>query len=310
MNFEAIETELSHGNLITLFLTTVYYWTKFIRYPKIGYKVFGVFGILLSSFFIISQLCLRWHFSGHFPLSGLYESLLFLAWVLLCLYAFLEISTKREFAALFVSPLILLIVAFSYFSLPSSLYQLHPLVPALQSNWLFMHVSAMIVSYGALLLGSLFSISYIFINFYFKPQEYKTPPVSLINQDDPKPVYVMYNSNYPLQKKNKETQLFFLDNLSYRLIGIGFCFLTLGILSGAVWANETWGNYWSWDPKETWAFITWLVFAIYLHMRFVGKFKGIKSAWVASFGFMIIWVCYLGVNFFGKGLHSYGFFIT
>jgi len=98
------------------------------------------------------------------------------------------------------------------------------------------------------------------------------------------------------------------DNISYRTIGIGFCFLTLGILSGAVWANETWGSYWSWDPKETWALITWLTFAAYLHMRFLRGWIGIKPAWIASLGFVLIWVCYLGVNLLGKGLHSYGFF--
>jgi cytochrome c-type biogenesis protein CcsB len=98
------------------------------------------------------------------------------------------------------------------------------------------------------------------------------------------------------------------DNISYRTIGIGFCFLTLGILSGAVWANETWGSYWSWDPKETWALITWLTFAVYLHMRFLRGWVGIKPAWIASLGFVLIWVCYLGVNLLGKGLHSYGFF--
>ena len=88
---------------------------------------------------------------------------------------------------------------------------------------------------------------------------------------------------------------------------MGFCFLTLGILSGAVWANETWGSYWSWDPKETWALITWLIFAVYLHTRFIKGWEGAKPAWIASFGFIIIWICYLGVNLLGKGLHSYGF---
>ena len=91
------------------------------------------------------------------------------------------------------------------------------------------------------------------------------------------------------------------------MLSIGFCFLTLGILSGAVWANETWGSYWSWDPKETWALITWFTFAIYLHTRLLQGWEGIKPAWIASFGFVIIWVCYLGVNLLGKGLHSYGF---
>jgi cytochrome c-type biogenesis protein CcsB len=100
-----------------------------------------------------------------------------------------------------------------------------------------------------------------------------------------------------------------LDNLSYRVLGIGFPFLTLGIISGAVWANEAWGSYWSWDPKETWALITWLTFSIYFHMRITQGLQGRKPALVASFGFIIIWVCYLGVNLLGKGLHSYGWWI-
>ena len=99
------------------------------------------------------------------------------------------------------------------------------------------------------------------------------------------------------------------DNISYRLIGIGFLFLTIGILSGSVWANEAWGSYWSWDPKETWALITWIIFAIYLHIRLVKGWKGLKPAAIASFGFLIVWICYLGVNLLGKGLHSYGWFL-
>ena len=116
------------------------------------------------------------------------------------------------------------------------------------------------------------------------------------------------NSNFLLNFKKIEF-LKILDNLSYRLIGIGFSFLTIGILSGAVWANEAWGSYWSWDPKETWALITWIVFAIYLHTRLIKGWKGKKSAFVASLGFFTLWVCYLGVNLLGKGLHSYGWFL-
>jgi len=104
-------------------------------------------------------------------------------------------------------------------------------------------------------------------------------------------------------KKNNN----FLDNLSYRFIGLGFALLTLGIISGAVWANSAWGSYWSWDPKETWAFITWLTYAIYLHLRISKGWYGKQSAFVAVFGFFVIWFCYLGVNLFGKGLHSYAF---
>ena len=97
-----------------------------------------------------------------------------------------------------------------------------------------------------------------------------------------------------------------LDNWSYRIIGLGFPFLTIGIISGGVWANEAWGSYWSWDPKETWALITWLIFATYLHARITKGWEGKKTALLGGVGFFVIWICYLGVNFLGKGLHSYG----
>ena len=101
-----------------------------------------------------------------------------------------------------------------------------------------------------------------------------------------------------------------IDTWSYRIIGLGFPFLTIGIISGAVWANEAWGSYWSWDPKETWALITWIVFAIYLHSRLLKGWQGEKAAAIGSCGFFVIWICYLGVNFLGKGLHSYGWVLS
>ena len=115
-----------------------------------------------------------------------------------------------------------------------------------------------------------------------------------------------------INKNNKHSRLNLLesiDNLSYRIIGLGFPLLTIGIISGAVWANEAWGSYWSWDPKETWALITWLIFAAYLHSRFSKSWKGKKPAILASVGFIVVWICYLGVNFLGKGLHSYGWLL-
>jgi cytochrome c-type biogenesis protein CcsB len=101
-----------------------------------------------------------------------------------------------------------------------------------------------------------------------------------------------------------------VDTWSYRIIGLGFPFLTIGIISGAVWANEAWGSYWSWDPKETWALITWIVFAIYLHSRLLKGWQGEKAALIGSGGFFVLWICYLGVNFLGKGLHSYGWVLS
>merc|ERR1719352_700287 len=100
-----------------------------------------------------------------------------------------------------------------------------------------------------------------------------------------------------------------LDDLAYRSCLLGFGFLTIGIISGGVWANEAWGSYWSWDPKETWALICWLVYAGYLHTRLQLGWDSRDSAMVGAFGFLVVWVCYIGVNLMGVGLHSYGFFL-
>ena len=185
-----------------------------------------------------------------------------------------------------------------------------PLIPALQSNWLMMHVSVMLLSYATLFSGTLLSISFLILGWI---KALMIPDLSKIRLQNLDSIGTETEFSF-LAEEEKENSLNFLkldyldnlDNLSYRLIGIGFSFLTIGILSGAVWANEAWGSYWSWDPKETWALITWITFAIYLHTRLVRGWQGQKSALVASLGFFILWICYLGVNIFGKGLHSYG----
>ena len=214
-----------------------------------------------------------------------------------------------------LSPTILFINAFALFNLPNEMHQIQPLIPALKSNWLMMHVTIMLLSYATLLSGSLLSISFLVLKWMQESITISSSEVVLQNANIQLSNILFYffkdskklNSISLLTSKNFNFRQN-LDNLSYRLIGIGFAFLTIGILSGAVWANEAWGSYWSWDPKETWALITWIAFAAYLHTRFVKGWQGEKSAIVASFGFIIVWVCYLGVNLLGKGLHSYGWF--
>jgi cytochrome c-type biogenesis protein CcsB len=160
-----------------------------------------------------------------------------------------------------------------------------PLVPALQSNWLMMHVSMMMLSYATLILGSLLSILFLVV------QKFTTSA----------------NTIQVAKQNITQTKIQLLENIdtwSYRTIGLGFPFLTIGIIAGAVWANEAWGSYWSWDPKETWALITWLIFAAYIHARLTKGWVGEKAALLGSIGFIIVWICYLGVNFLGKGLHT------
>nr|YP_010451110.1 heme attachment to plastid cytochrome c [Vischeria punctata]AOW70889.1 heme attachment to plastid cytochrome c [Vischeria sp. CAUP Q 202]QFR99704.1 heme attachment to plastid cytochrome c [Vischeria stellata]UTV00891.1 heme attachment to plastid cytochrome c [Vischeria punctata] len=251
-----------------------------------------------SSFLLILLLLVRWQAGKYFPLSNLYESILFLCVILLIAQQLAELKLSTRLIKCLNLPLVLCLYWFGNSGLPPEMKAITGLAPSLQSNWLMMHVSVMMLSYATLILGSLLSLLFLILDFYSSKQK-KTAAFS--------------SSGTALQKNEVLTNNFIqfslleiIDIWSYRLIGLGFPFLTLGIISGAVWANEAWGAYWSWDPKESWALITWLVFAIYLHTRLIKGWNGKKTAAIGSLGFVIIWICYLGVNFLGKGLHSYG----
>jgi cytochrome c-type biogenesis protein CcsB len=283
-----------------LFLSMIFYLTSLI-FPKfkIGQRL-GQITSIFANVTLFSILSWRWISHGYFPLSNLYESLLFLSWVLLFIHLLLEYKTSSKIVGPIMTPIVLLINGFSNLSLPLEMQKASPLVPALQSNWLMMHVSLMMLSYGTLITGSLLAILFLMLS--LKHSKFKNNKENF-NLD--KGVLTL--------KSNTKTSLVIasqfledIDNLSYRIISLGFPFLTIGIIAGAVWANEAWGSYWSWDPKETWALITWLIFAAYLHARIIKGWEGIKPAILASIGFVVIWICYLGVNFLGQGLHSYG----
>ena len=255
---------------------------------------------ILVNFFIALQLIFRWSISGHFPISNLYESLYFLTWGISMGQLLIESEYQSPIIPIIAIPIELLTVAFACFALPDDLKLSSNLVPALRSSWLIMHVSVVMLSYAALIIGSLLSVSVLFVN--------KNEPLQIRSSSTGVGGYKM-TSNFsfneivdPVQFSHSEQ----LDTLSYRSILVGFVLLTLGLVSGAVWANEAWGTWWSWDPKETWAFISWLFYAAYLHMRISKGWQGRKPALLASIGFIVVLVCYLGVNFWGIGLHSYG----
>ena len=295
MNLISYENFFNNLSFFLLFFSMFSYWIQISFFSFLNKINFGKITIILANFSLFCLLLIRWKISGHFPLSNLYESLIFLCWSLTFFHIILETLINNKLIAAITAPSILLIHAFATFSLPKEMQEASSLVPALQSNWLIMHVTVMIFSYAALLLGSLIAIAFLFLT---EGQYY-------INNS--------YNTSFENSKKfinfsNFDYFTTMLDNLSYRILGIGFPFLTIGILSGAVWANEAWGSYWSWDPKETWALITWIMFAIYLHTRLTKGWKGKKPAIIASLGFFTVWMCFLGVNLLGKGLHSYGWF--
>ncbi|KAI3873742.1 hypothetical protein MKX03_009827 [Papaver bracteatum] len=227
------------------------------------------------------------------------------------------LNHKNDLSAI-TAPSTIFTQGFATSGLLTEMHQSTILVPALQSQWLMMHVSMMILSYAALLCGSLLSVSLLVITFrkslgvfgknnhsLIGPFSFDFDEIQYVNE---RSNAILTNSLLSFRNYHRYQLIQQLDRWSYRVISLGFIFLTVGILSGAVWANEAWGSYWNWDPKETWAFITWTIFAIYLHIRTNQNFQGTNSAIVASMGFLIIWVCYFGVNLLGIGLHSYGSF--
>ena len=365
---------LANLSFLSLFLSMSFYWigtsfkdfkfkieTKGINNNSTQQKSIFTSSLTLAQYLMLFSnillgllLIFRWKESGHFPLSNLYESLMFLSWCFTTINLFIEKytftlfsknssaknrnpeSTKNLVGAI-TTPSALLTNAFATFTLPKEMQEAAPLVPALQSNWLMMHVTVMIISYAALIIGSLLSIAFLIITFeqpFSEKRKYQKSTSSELQTvenslNNPGITSVYFSENQTLLNSNNSTfsltstdlihdsngnkkelsnLALMLDNLSYRILGIGFPFLTIGILSGAVWANEAWGSYWSWDPKETWALLTWLIFAIYLHTRLSKGWEGKKPAIIASFGFIIVWICYLGVNLIGEGLHSYGWF--
>jgi cytochrome c-type biogenesis protein CcsB len=301
----------------SLFNAMIAYWIGLaISKNEFVFK-FAQILITLSNILFGLTLLLRWIGEGYFPLSNLYESLIFLSWGISTVHLFVEYKTKSRIIGAISSPILFFISGFSSLTLPTEMQKALPLVPSLQSNWLMMHVTMMMISYATLILGSLLSILYlVFLQFNTTKKQNKTESLLVTNsnvQNEQGSLIfnaktdVAYNESLNLIKNNAKDSIFqTVDIWSYRIIGLGFPFLTIGIISGAVWANEAWGSYWSWDPKETWALITWLVFAIYLHSRLIKGWEGKKAAIVGSCGFFVIWICYLGVNFLGKGLHSYG----
>ena len=419
--FDQIEIDslLESFSFFLLLVTVIFYWFETAFHSKGQKQKYASSMVKLSNLSLTFLLVTRWVTSHHFPLSNLYESLIFLSWSLTVIHLVLEKISNTLLIGVLLSPITLFINGFALFTLPAEMQRGNFLTPALQSNWLMMHVTVMISSYAALLSGSILAIAFLVVTRDINKNhngstfceagpfsqsqnvsnvittgpgikgkidaEHKSSSLVLQNKNDPmfvesegkllasnsenllfdkiinnnfnnlvfvgqnkqvlpdsklsvqKPLFTetrdfssknkKRNSNFLLKPfsfrpisqnglndffeeenilQNRTNLAITLDNLSYRTIGIGFPLLTIGILSGSVWANEAWGSYWSWDPKETWALITWFLFAIYLHTRITKGLQGEKPAIIATIGFVVVWVCFLGVNLASQGLHTYG----
>jgi cytochrome c-type biogenesis protein CcsB len=332
MDLISLENLLDNLSFLVLFVTMLVYWTG-AAFPTTWLANLGTVGVAIANLCMAALLGARWLEAGYFPISNLYESLFFLAWGVTTVHLIAENMSRSRLVGVFTTPVAMGITAFATLTLPADMRLSAPLVPALKSNWLMMHVSVMMISYSALMVGSLLAIAFLVVTMgqsvelrgssigtgsYRPGQLLKQATTVQTNLNQP--LDISTNSNVAvLEAVTTVTENIALspqrlsladtlDNISYRIIGLGFPLLTIGIIAGAVWANEAWGSYWSWDPKETWALITWLVFAAYLHSRITKGWQGRKPAILAATGFFMVWICYLGVNILGKGLHSYGWF--
>nr|YP_010926028.1 cytochrome c heme attachment protein [Swertia davidii]WKF19528.1 cytochrome c heme attachment protein [Swertia davidii] len=322
MIFSTLEHILTHISfsilsiVIIIRLITFFFVDEVVQLSHLSEK-----GLLTSFFCITGLLVTRWIYSGHFPLSDLYESLIFLSWSFSLIHIVLYFKKKKNLLSIITGSSAVFTQVFSMSGLLTEIHQSSILVPALQSEWLIMHVTMMILGYASLLCGSLLSAALLVITsrkrinlfFLFCQSHFLVRDSFTFGKieyiDERNNLLKIKKKKFFVDKNYYRSQLIQeLDYWSYRVISLGFLFLTIGILSGAVWANEAWGSYWNWDPKETWAFITWIIFAIYLHTRTNRNLQGENSAIIASIGFLIIWICYFGVNLFGIGLHSYGSF--
>ena len=304
IELKTVESFLSNITFYVLIVATITSWINLFFLQSKIWSNLSKINTFFSSLLVVSLLLSRWTNGKYFPISNLYESILFLCAILLIGQQLAELKLSTRLIKCLNLPLVLSLYWFGNSGLPPEMRIITGLAPSLQSNWLMMHVSVMMLSYGTLILGSLLCLLFLLLKTYApKENDVSTFAASSANINSSEVVEV----DKIVENRSLSTSLLeIIDIWSYRLIGLGFPFLTLGIISGAVWANEAWGAYWSWDPKESWALITWLTFAIYLHARLIKGWSGQKTATIGSIGFVIIWICYLGVNFLGKGLHSYG----
>jgi cytochrome c-type biogenesis protein CcsB len=235
-------------------------------------------GLLLHS----AGLVIRWietHRTGYgyVPLSNMYESLVFFSWTIALVYLILEFKYHQKVIGVFVTPFAFLAIALTSI-VPGIEAKITPLVPALQSNWLTIHVTTCFFGYASFAVSFGISILYLIRDRKLGEAE----------------GFSKWLPDSPV-----------LDEINYKAIVIGFPMLTLGIVTGAAWANYAWGTYWSWDPKETWSLITWFVYAAFLHARLTRDWRGRKAAILSIVGFVAVLFTYFGVNYLLSGLHSY-----
>ena len=271
-----------------VYLAATFFYVAFAFFKVKGLGTLGTSATLIGLVVNTAGIGLRWMETyqqgiGHIPLSNMYESLVFFALSIAAVYLVIEHLYKAKILGSFVLPFAFIAMAYASYSAEFG-KDVKPLLPALQSNWLTAHVVTCFIGYAA------FAISCGLAIYYLSRIKFSN------NQNSP---------------KNESTDtgtvsLLKIDDIIYKMMAFGFIWLTVGIITGAIWANSAWGTYWSWDPKETWSLITWFVYALALHARYTRGWNGTRMSIVALVGFISVIFTYYGVNFLLSGLHSYG----
>ena len=321
------------------FISTVFYWAGMLirsegeTMERLGSRIAWVaVGAALVGTMV------RWYESylmgadiGHIPVSNLYEVFVMFCWMTTTFYLYYEREYRTRALGAFVMLVVSAAVGFLlWYALVREAYAIQPLVPALKSWWMKLHVPANFIGYGTFALAAMVAFAYLIKQQAQETRWYKLAPLWLLGIVLCFEPVVFRKSG--IQSISSYWMVYFgiaaliiagilkmrgriaerlpalevLDDVMYKSIAVGFAFFTIATVLGALWAAEAWGGYWSWDPKETWALIVWLNYAAWLHMRLMKGLRGTVAAWWALSGLVVTTFAFLGVNMFLSGLHSYG----
>ena len=323
------------------FMSTIFYWVGMVSRGE-GATMSAIASRLVwvaVGMALIGTL-VRWYESylvgvdvGHIPVSNLYEVFVMFCWMTAAFYLYYEEQYKTRALGAFVMLVVSAAVGFLlWYTVVREAHEIQPLVPALKSWWMKLHVPANFIGYGTFALAAMVAFAYLIKQQATETRWYKLAPLWLLGvvlcfepmvfrptttgEAAGSSYWMVYFGISSLivgsilfgrrRIAAKLPPLALLDDMMYKSIAVGFAFFTIATVLGALWAAEAWGGYWSWDPKETWALIVWLNYAAWLHMRLMKGLRGTVSAWWALVGLVVTTFAFLGVNMFLSGLHSYG----
>ena len=324
---------------LLFFMATAFYWVAvFARGKGDVIEIVASRLVWIAVTMALVGTMVRWYESyllgadiGHIPVSNLYEVFVLFCWMTATFYLYFEAQYKTRSLGAFVMLVVSAAVGFLlWYTLVRDAQEIQPLVPALKSWWMKLHVPANFIGYGTFALAAMVAFAYLIKQNATESRWYKLAPLWLLGivlcfepiifrksatqgMSDYWAIYFGISalivagillSRQKLAAKLPSFEV--LDGVMYKSIAVGFAFFTIATVLGALWAAEAWGGYWSWDPKETWALIVWLNYAAWLHMRLMKGLRGTVAAWWALGGLGVTTFAFIGVNMFLSGLHSYG----